>query len=188
MRKLEIIITLLGFFVMIGVLVKFLRRKKRHEIVVDFKDTINDLAKIFIKPLSIILMLVGGFWYWSLLLSQDSVTLVIAIPVILILISTFLYIMQDLHLGPIVSLIISYIFLLLCNLTHLLRGIEGLCNVALIVSGLAFLSQFAQDKDATFSIQKWCSNCGKEVSITSKAHEKCPHCGGYWSDEIAKYQ
>lgn len=31
--------------------------------------------------------------------------------------------------------------------------------------------------------EKRCSHCGKTVSIASKAGEKCPHCGAYWSHE-----
>ena len=33
------------------------------------------------------------------------------------------------------------------------------------------------------SVKKTCSNCGREVSSSSKSGETCPHCGAYWSHE-----
>ena len=32
-------------------------------------------------------------------------------------------------------------------------------------------------------MKKSCSHCAREVPANSKAGEKCPHCGVYWSDE-----
>jgi hypothetical protein len=33
------------------------------------------------------------------------------------------------------------------------------------------------------SFKKTCSQCGREVAESSKAGDRCPHCGVYWSDE-----
>lgn len=35
-------------------------------------------------------------------------------------------------------------------------------------------------------VTKECSRCGKRVSMSSKAGQKCPHCNAYWSSEIER--
>ncbi len=37
--------------------------------------------------------------------------------------------------------------------------------------------------DSTYLSDKSCSACGRSVSLSSLAGQRCPHCGAYWSDE-----
>ena len=36
---------------------------------------------------------------------------------------------------------------------------------------------------STFLANKSCSGCGRSVSLSSAAGQRCPHCGAYWSTE-----
>jgi predicted RNA-binding Zn-ribbon protein involved in translation (DUF1610 family) len=67
----------------------------------------------------------------------------------------------------------------------------------LIVIGIiiifAVLGSFAENSGTsgstytTTSISKNCSACGKSVSNSSAAGQRCPHCGAYWSSENTRY-
>jgi len=35
---------------------------------------------------------------------------------------------------------------------------------------------------------KQCSACGRSVPLSSKAGQRCPHCGAHWSFEQMRYQ
>jgi hypothetical protein len=41
--------------------------------------------------------------------------------------------------------------------------------------------------DGCRTVWKKCSGCGRNVSLTSQAGQRCPHCGGYWSFERQIY-
>jgi predicted RNA-binding Zn-ribbon protein involved in translation (DUF1610 family) len=41
-----------------------------------------------------------------------------------------------------------------------------------------------QGKEKQVSLTKSCSHCGKGVSVSSAAGQRCPYCGAYWSREV----
>ena len=50
-----------------------------------------------------------------------------------------------------------------------------------VFMGVSLKSIFKENRE--MYTRKWCGSCGKFVDISSKAGQKCPYCGTFWSKE-----
>lgn len=52
-----------------------------------------------------------------------------------------------------------------------------------VAAGLVHLQEWSEEAGRTTVVRKTCSSCHKVVPPASRAGERCPHCGAYWSTE-----
>lgn len=148
------------------------------------------LAVSWVKHLEIIIWRIISFWprnLFSLIISPSMIRyysplafvhLAIQIGALILAI----YLAKELNRSRLDWFVLTLLFpFTLTILSFLGQGtISSKTHGGVIAS---FFAGMSNSSSTSSNVIKQCSRCGRTVPISSRAGERCPFCGSYWSDE-----
>ncbi len=71
--------------------------------------------------------------------------------------------------------------------THIVVFAIGVVGIVIVFLLIFYVIIKCGGIIGSLTLSKHCSACGKIVSNSSRAGQRCPHCGAYWSTELRRY-